>query len=297
MERAIPRYLRWHRSVGHSARTIWFYETTFDLFCRWLQGKGYSTKIDDLHVDVIREWLADMQDQNLSPATVASRVRALKAFTHWLVEEEWLDRDPLRKLKVPKVGDIRKETLEPNEVDTLLASCNRKTVTGARDYALMLLLFSTGLRAAEACGLRVGDVNWDKGLITIRRGKGGKFRLVPLGSKVEHALEKYLAHQERPDVGEEGALFLTDDGQPLVYTGLKDMLLRRGAKTGIHANPHKWRHSAAVTYLRNGGRLETLRLMLGHSEYTTTLHYARLAGTDVAEAHELADPTKTLKHK
>ena len=118
-----------------------------------------------------------------------------------------------------------------------------------------------------------------------------------VGAKVERALEKYLAHKARPDTGDEGPLFLTDDGRPLAYTGLKEMQRRRGNKAGLKANAHKWRHSAAVTYLRNGGRLETLRLMLGRSDYKTTLHYARLAGTDVAEAHEVADPTKVLTHK
>src|SRR3712207_3625137 len=161
----------------------------------------------------------------------------------------------------------------------------------------MLLLYSTGLRASEVCGLHLSDVDWPRGLIAVRQGKGRKYRIVPLSAKVERALERYLAHKDRPDTGDDGLLFLTDEGQPLAYTGLKEMLRRRGNKAGLKANAHKWRHSAAVTYLRNGGRLETLRLMLGHSDYKTTLHYARLAGTDVAEAHEVADPTKTLKHK
>lgn len=297
MERTVPQYLRWHRSVGHSGRTVWFYETTLDLLRRWLETQGHSTKIDDLHISTVRDWIAGMQERELSPATIASRVRAVKAFAHWLAEEELLERDPLRKLKVPRVGEIAKATLTPDDVDRLLATCDRKTLIGLRDSSLMLLLFSTGLRAAEICGLRVGDIDWKKGLIIVRRGKGGKFRVVPLGQGVERALHKYLAHKARPNTGEDGFLFLTDDGRPLAYTGLKEMLRRHGNKAGIDANAHKWRHSAAVAYLRNGGRLEHLRLLLGHAEYRTTLGYARLAGTDVAEAHANVDPTKTLKHR
>jgi integrase/recombinase XerD len=297
MEKAVGRYLRWHKAMGHSARTIRFVDTTLDLCRRWLAANGHSTQIDEFDVEAARDWVADMQERGLSPATVASRVRALKAFTHWLTEEEYLDRDPLRKLRVPKTGDIPKPTLAPQDVDALLNTCDNKTITGARDYALMLMLYSTGIRASEICGLSLSDIDWDKGLVAIRKGKGAKYRVVPLGQKVERAIERYLAHKGRPDAKEDGPLFLTDEGEPLAYTGLKEMLRRRGNKAGIRANAHKFRHSAAVTYLRNGGRLETLRLMLGHSDYSTTLHYARLAGSDVAEAHSTADPAKALKHR
>jgi integrase/recombinase XerD len=81
------------------------------------------------------------------------------------------------------------------------------------------------------------------------------------------------------------------------YVALREMLRRRGNLVGIQANPHKFRHSFAVAYLRNGGKLETLRAIMGHSNFGITLHYARIAGVDIAEAHEEADPTKKLKSR
>ena len=83
--------------------------------------------------------------------------------------------------------------------------------------------------------------------------------------------------------------------QPLRFYGLRELLRRHGKKAGIHANPHKWRHSAAIQYLRQGGRVENLRAMLGHSTLDMTLHYARIAGHDLAEAHQTVDPIKALK--
>lgn len=296
MERSLQRYLRHHRAAGHSTRTVWYHETTIDLFIRWIKGKGYSTAIEDLDADVVREWVEDQQARNLSPATLASRVKSLKAFTNWLAEEEYLDRDPLRKLKVPKVGDIPKDIFAPRDVDKLIAVCKRQSLTGARDIAIMLLLFSTGLRATELCNLRQSDVDWNQGLITIQRGKGKKYRVVPLGVKVERALERYLNHKERPEQ-ENGFLFLNIQGEPLCYKALKEMLRRRGEKAGVHANPHKWRHSASIQYLRMGGRVENLRTMLGHSKLEMTLHYARIAGVDLTTAHQTTDPTKSLKTK
>lgn len=192
-------------------------------------------------------------------------------------------------MKVPKADDKAKDVLSPNEVDKLLATCNKKTLTGRRDFAIMLLLFSTGLRASELLIIQAEDVDWTRGLIVIRRGKGGKFRMVPLGPKVERALDRYL------DGRTTGPLFLTQDNQPLRFYGLLELLRRHGNKAGVHANPHKWRHSAAIQYLRSGGRVENLRAMLGHTTLDMTLHYARIAGVDLAEAHQTVDPTKTLK--
>lgn len=159
----------------------------------------------------------------------------------------------------------------------------------------MLLLFSTGLRAAEIVGLREADIDADQGLLVVRRGKGGKFRVVPLGRPVEKALLKYLAHPRREQQPQGNSLFLTDEGDPMGVNTLQLMLRRRGRQAGAHATPHKWRHSAAIQYLRGGGRVEALKAMLGHSTLDMTLHYARLAGADLTMAHERADPVKSLK--
>jgi integrase/recombinase XerD len=85
------------------------------------------------------------------------------------------------------------------------------------------------------------------------------------------------------------------DGAPLTYPALKGLLVRLSDRTGVRCNAHKWRHSAAVQYLRNGGRLEILRAMLGQSTLDMTLHYARIAGVDLTAAHETADPTRSLR--
>ncbi len=289
MHKALQRYVRWHHSVGHTAKTVRYHSTTIDLFIRWCEAKGYSTALDELAVDVVRDWIEDQRARGLADHSITTRVRSLRAWTHWLTEEEWLDKDPLRRLKVPKSGDKAKETLHPEEVDKLLATCDKKTATGRRDFAIMLLLFSTGLRATELTSLQAEDVDWTRGLIVVRRGKGGKYRVVPLGPKVERALDRYL------DGRATGPLFVTDDGEPMTFTTLRELLRRRGKKAGVKANPHKWRHSAAIQYLRSGGRVETLRAMLGHSTLDMTLHYARIAGADLADAHQTADPTKALK--
>ncbi len=282
MEWAFLRYLRHHRAIGSTAKTLQYHQDTLKRSrMPFLRGRGHSLRLGDLHLDDVLDWIDDQRSRGLSQKTVQTRVISVKAFTRWLVAEEWLDLDPLAKLKVPKVDDKPK--------DTLLKACNPKTLTGCRDRAILLLLYSTGLRADEAVRLRVEDIDWAHGLITVRRGKGGKYRVVPLGGKTERALDKYLNHPKRPD---HEAVFLTHDGNTLSYQTFRTVFYRLEKRAGIRCNPHKWRHSAAIQYLRQGGRVEHLQKVLGHTTPTMTLHYARLAGVDLTTAHETADPTK-----
>jgi site-specific recombinase XerD len=296
MEDALARYLRWHKSVGHSVRTIEWHRCCISWFIDYLRAQGRPLGLADLHVDDVRAWLTDQQARGLSAYSLSSRVRSLKAWTRWLVDEDWLSADPLRRLQPPRVDDAPKDVLTPADVDKLLAVCDPRALTGTRDRAIMLLLYSTGMRAGELIRLRAEDLNTTQGTLMIRRAKSRKFRVVPLGPKVEKAIARYLHHPARLAV-DDAPLFLTRAGEPLTINGLRMILRRRGAQAGVKANPHKWRHSAAIQYLRAGGRVETLQQLLGHSTIAMTLHYARLTVDDVAAGHESADPTRALKTK
>jgi integrase/recombinase XerD len=118
---------------------------------------------------------------------------------------------------------------------------------------------------------------------------------VPLGRPAEKALTRYLNHPRRQRFANAPVVFLTDEGEPLGLNALQLALQRHGKAAGIHANAHKFRHSSAIQYLRSGGRVETLRTMLGHTTLEMTLHYARQAGVDLTTAHEAFDPARSLK--
>jgi site-specific recombinase XerD len=295
VHKAVDRYLRYHRAEGSSPKTLDWHRLSLSQFIHHLSTAGHSGEVEDVCAEDLRAYLDTLREKGLAQSSVASKVRSVKAWGKWLVAEEYLHRDPFSRVKQPRTEDKAKETLTPEEVSTLLGTCNRKTATGARDFAIMLLLYSTGLRASELLALREEDIDQDRGLIVVRRGKGGKFRMVPLGRPAEKALTRYLGHPRRKRFGTNAPIFLTDEGEALGLNGLQLALQRRGKDAGIHANPHKFRHSAAVQYLRGGGRVEALRTMLGHSTLEMTLHYARIAGVDLAAAHEIADPARSLK--
>jgi site-specific recombinase XerD len=291
----IDRYLRHHRAEGSSPKTLDWHLLSLTQFVAHLHEVVHPVTVEALCADDLRGYIDALRGRGLAPSSVATKVRSIKAWGRWLVAEEYLDRDPFARVKQPHVDDAAKETLAPHEVERLLATCDRTTHGGARDFALMLLLFSTGLRASELLHLTADDLDWDKGLILVRRGKGGKFRVIPLGRTVERALHRYIDHARRQPRSGVGRIFLTDEGTPLSLKGMQTSLHRRGKKAAVHANPHKWRHSAAIQYLRSGGKVEALKAMLGHTTLDMTLHYARIAGVDLIDAHATADPARSLK--
>lgn len=288
----VERYLRHHRAAGSTAQTVKGYTWFLGQFAGHVGGE---TTLEALEAEHLRTWIDALRARGLAQHSVGTLVRSVKTWGRWLAAEEYLPRDPFARVQHPRVDDAPKPTFAPEEVDRLLAACKGSTRTGLRDFTMMLLMFSTGLRASEVVGLRPDDIDWRKGLATVRRGKGGKFRVVPLGRTVEHALRRYLDSKGRRPATGVASLFVTYYGQPMTYAALVQAVEARGKEAGVDANPHKFRHSCAVTYLRNQGRIEVLRAMLGHSSLRMTLHYARIAGVDLAEAHATADPARSLK--
>ncbi len=291
--RAIERYMRHQRAEGSTAKTLSWHKVSLAQFAAFV-GEEVA-HVDDLSADDLRAFITHLQDRGLAQASVATKARSVKAWGKWLALEEYVSRDPFARVRQPRVDDVPKPTFTPEEVDRLLAACRGKSRTGARDLAILLLLFSTGLRASEVAGLRVEDIDWDKGVIVVQRGKGGKLRVVPLGRKVERVLTRYLDSPQRRTRPGVSHLFVSYVGAPLTYDALYQAVKVRGETAGVEVNPHKFRHSCAIQYLRNGGRVETLRTMLGHTSLRMTLHYARIAAVDLTEAHEVCDPARSLK--
>src|SRR4051794_32833375 len=143
----LERYLRHHRAEGSTAKTVQNHTTSIGQFARWLADMGQGEDLAALDGDTLRTYIEHLRGRGLAQASVATKVRSLKAFGKWLAREEYLDKDPFARVRQTRVDDTPKPTLTPEEVDRLLATCDRRRVVGARDFALILLLFSTGLRA------------------------------------------------------------------------------------------------------------------------------------------------------
>ena len=163
---------------------------------------------------------------------------------------------------------------------------------------ILLLLLDSGIRVSELVNINHEDVNLSEGWIKISKGKGGKERIVPVGSVVQKALWKYINHcRPQPLTQKVTRLFLSDDGLPLTRSGIQQMLRRYGKRAGIsgvRCSPHTFRHTFAKSYLVNGGDIFSLQKILGHSSLASVRIYLNLFGTDIKKQHQKYSPADNL---
>lgn len=180
----------------------------------------------------------------------------------------------------------------------LLYLCGRSNGQGRRNLAIILLLLDSGIRVSELVSIEVDDVNLAEGDIKIKRAKGNRERIVPIGSLVQKSLWKYInCNRPKPVIDRVNALFLSDYGMPLLVSGIQQMLRRYGKRlgiTGVRCSPHTFRHTFAKNYLLNGGDIFSLQKILGHSSLASVRVYLNLFASDIKKQHQRFSPVDNL---
>lgn len=273
-----------------SPGTLGFYRDKLNLFIKYcdIQEIDEITQIDS---GVMRGYLAWLVDTGHNPGGQHAAYRTVRALIRWWIAEfepeNW--KDPTKKVKAPKLQIVPLEPVPLETVRLLLNTCDNKVV-GLRDRALILFLLDTGVRAAEALAIRVEDIDIS-GSILVRRGKGGKPRTVFIGSRTKKALRKYLINRNNNS----NHLWLTDEGTPLVYWGLRAMIARRSKMAGITPPQiHAFRRAFALAMLRAGTDVYSLQHLLGHADLQTLRRYLNQTNTDLQAAHTRASPGDNL---
>ncbi len=224
------------------------------------------------------------KQDKISARSIETYARAIRAFFSYLYREEMVDKNPMQKVKMPKVHKLVVPTFTQKEIEILLSQPDKKTDTGFRDYALILTLIDSNARLSEIAFLEEDDVDLENGYLRVM-GKGGKERYIPFGYKVARTLLKYKMKHRPVPIGT-ARFWLTFDGRPLEPGRIEKIVTRYGKKAGLkNCYPHKLRHTSSVLYLRNGGDPFSLQKKLGHSSLQMTRHYANLADGDVRERH------------
>jgi integrase/recombinase XerD len=232
----------------------------------------------------LRHPITRIQQTKLSDQAIQTYARAIRAFFSYLHREEMIDRNPMVKVKMPRVTKKVVPTFTDKEIEILLVQPNKKTDRGFRDYALILTLVDTAARLSEVASLGIDDVDVENGYLRVL-GKGGKERYIPFGYKVAKALLKYKLKQRPIPIGTD-RFWLTVTGAPLEADRIQKIVTEYGRKAGLkRCYPHKLRHTSSVLYLRNGGDPFSLQKKLGHSSLQMTRHYANLADSDVRVQH------------
>jgi integrase/recombinase XerD len=244
----------------------------------------------------------------LSPKTLRNIYITLASFFTW-ASREFRVQNPMKEIPAPRFQNAPIEPFTLDDVQRMLKACvysreadpvNRRRFvmrrpTANRDQAIILTLVDTGLRALELCSLKIENFDSKRGKLEIKHGieggaKGGKGRSVYLGKTARASVWRYLAGRE--DENEpEAPLFAVSRFRPFNPASLRHLIKRIAERAGVKdAYPHKFRHTFAITYLRAGGDVFTLQMLLGHGSLDMVRHYAQIAQVDVEQAHRKASP-------
>jgi site-specific recombinase XerD len=271
---AIERFLESPR-FGDSTRRA--YRSDIEEFGRWLDER--KLRVADVDVRVLAEYVTELgraRPRKLAPATISRKLAAVRSFLRFTLGPAHVpdaSLGPRRQRRLP-------DTPKPEEVEAALEALDGDGPLALRNRALVELVYSAGLRASEAVGLDLADVDFDREQLHVR-GKGGKERIVPLGEEAAHLLARYL-HEARPELmrGAENAIFVSARGKRLDTS-----TLRR-----VFAHPHSLRHAFATHLLEGGADLRTIQELLGHSSLSTTQLYSHVDGRRLRRVYDRAHP-------
>ena len=279
------------RAERKSPQTVKVYGDGVRTFLRWCAAEGRPAVLDR---PAVTGFVAALLDAGAEAATARSRHLSLRRFSAWLLEEGEQDSDELLSVKPPKIDVKVTPILSEDQVRALIRACAGPDMWHRRDEALVRLMVETGTRAGEVVAMSVGDVDLARGLATVRRGKGGKGRVVPIGPQTTRAIDRYLRARRAHRLAGTDALWLGDRGKAFSYDALHKTLGERAAAAGITGfHPHVLRHTAASRWLAAGGSEGGLMAVAGWSRrdmidrYTRATSEARAA--DEARGLRLGD--------
>jgi site-specific recombinase XerD len=256
------------------------YRVDVEEFCAWLDAHG--TDLDDVDVRVLADyvaWLgtAKRPGRKLAPSSISRKLAAVRAFLRHALGKARVPDAPL----APRRGRRLPDAPRAAEVEQTLEELEGEGAIALRNRALVELVYSAGLRSAEAVGLDLGDVDFEQELVHVRGGKGGKDRVVPLGEEAALWLARYL-RDARPELARraENALFLSVRGRRLDTSTLRRLV----------PHPHRLRHAFATHLLEGGADLRTIQELLGHSSLSTTQVYSHVDAKRLRRVYDRAHP-------
>jgi integrase/recombinase XerD len=297
MQRARDNYLRYVAiERGLSANTVAAYTRDLDAYLAWLgeQGVDQPGSITRSEVSGYVQWLATRAEHPLTASSQSRVLSSIRGFHRFMVDENVVDHDVTADIAPPKLPKRLPKAITVEQMSSLLAATEGEDLVRVRDRALLELLYATGARISEAVGLNVDDVTGHEGLLRLR-GKGGKQRIVPLGSYAQKALEEYLV-RVRPEFSSRGrsspALFLGPRGGRVSRQTAWLIIRAAAERANLEKliSPHTFRHSFATHLLSGGADVRVVQELLGHSSVATTQIYTMVTADTLRETYVTAHP-------
>ena len=292
---AFTRHLEVERSL--SVHTIRAYIGDLESLVDHLQNIGVAD-ISQLELIHLRSWLANQQVKGGARTTLSRRAVSVRLFTKWAVKNKYLAKDVAATLATPKGHRTLPEVLEIADAKVAMDSlatraAEEETPISLRDVAMVEMLYASGARVAELCGLDLGDIDYDRQTIRVL-GKGNKERTIPLGNPAMRALNGYLkdARDSLKNAHSANAVFLGARGKRIDQRTVRTVVYNAlQAIEGIERmGPHALRHSAATHLLEGGADLRTVQEILGHASLATTQIYTHVSTERLQKAFKQAHP-------
>jgi integrase/recombinase XerC len=281
------------RERGCSPRTVSSYRSDLQQFDAFLSREGAAdAPAAAVTRDEARVYFAELLRHGMSKRSVSRKIASLRAFFRYLAMEGRIGDNPAASVRPPKLERRLPRCLREDEIARSLDRVRADTPRGARDRAILELLYGTGMRLSEIVGLDVGDADPSGGLVRVL-GKGGKPRRIPLGKSAASALGTWLeARREWPPAPSEEALLLNAGGRRLsprsVQTIVRKSLSPESERSRLH--PHLLRHSFATHLLDRGADLKAVKELLGHASLSTTQVYTHLSRERLKRVYRQAHP-------
>lgn len=280
---------------GLSPNSVTAYKRDLQNLERWAETRGSSLR--DLNSNHIAQWVGALGRSGLAPRSIARALSTVRGFYNFLAQDSQIDESPTAHLVTSQFPSTLPKFLSEDEVDRLLTAPDTSTLVGLRDRAIIEVLYATGLRVSEVVSLKMGDIDFEAGLLTCR-GKGSKDRSVPLGRSAVSWLQRYLTESQSPKFESSEKLFRGISGAQLTRQNVWGIIKRHAQKAGLqNISPHTLRHSFATHLLNRGADSRSVQSLLGHSSLETTQIYTHLTGPRLRETYNLHHPRAKGKIK
>ncbi|MGH8020910.1 MAG: site-specific tyrosine recombinase XerC [Opitutaceae bacterium] len=297
-------YLAWLGTRNYAEATLRNRAHYVGEFIKWCAERSLvrPAEITKPILERYQRWLFQYRKDNGQPLSFPSQIQHLlpvRAFFKWLCRHNLLLSNPASDLELPR-GEKRlpKHILNAAEAERVLGAPPLADPLGLRDRAILEVFYSTGMRRMELLGLKLHDLDAERGTVMIRQGKGKKDRMIPMGERAFAWVRRYV-EEARPSLSltpDDGTVFLTNLGTPF-EPGRLTQLVRDyidAAETGKRGACHLFRHTMATLMLENGADIRFIQQQLGHAELSTTQIYTQVSIRMLKEVHTRTHPAATL---
>jgi integrase/recombinase XerD len=271
---------------GLAKNSIEAYQRDNEHFCLFLTEKG-KCDLTSVTVEDILGFLSELKEKKYASSSMCRMLISIKVFFRFLKKEKVISENIAEHFESPKLWQLIPEVLSVEEVELLLKAPDTDSLQGARDKAILEVLYASGLRVSELCHLNLSDVH--DAYVRVK-GKGGKERLVPIAEPAIKAIDHYLGSFRQNDGNP--ALFLSSGGKRIDRVSVWRQIKRYAKRVGLtkKISPHTLRHSFATHLLENGADLRVIQEMLGHAHIATTDRYTHVSQAHLAQAFHAFHP-------